>query len=55
MTGEKTSWLEKSGKIHELFCKRVIRVSVTLASGTSLKELRTNRKEKVLEGGKKYD
>jgi hypothetical protein len=46
---------EEIGKLHELFCKRVIGVPMTLSNGTCLKELGTNRKEKVLEGVKKYD
>jgi hypothetical protein len=38
------------GKVHEMFCKRIMRAPAAAANGACVKELgRTNRKEKVLE------
>jgi hypothetical protein len=38
------------GKVHEMFCKRIMGASTASANGACVKELgRTNRKEKVLE------
>jgi hypothetical protein len=39
------------GKVHELFCKRVMGTPTTEANGACVKEFRrSNRKEKVMEG-----
>jgi hypothetical protein len=47
--GLKGGWKE-IGKVHELFCKRVMGMPNTAANGACVKELgRTNRKEKVVE------
>jgi hypothetical protein len=47
--GLEDGWKE-IGKVHELFCKRVMGMPSTAANGACVKELgRTNRKEKVME------
>jgi hypothetical protein len=47
--GLEDGWKE-IGKVHGLFCKRVIGMPNTAANGACAKELeRTNRKEKVVE------
>jgi hypothetical protein len=43
------------GKVHEMFCKRIMGDTNTAANGACVKELgRTNRKEEVLEKVLKY-
>jgi hypothetical protein len=46
------------GKVHEMFCKRIMETPTAAANGACVKELgrtkRTNRKEKVLERVLKY-
>jgi hypothetical protein len=52
--GLEDGWKE-IGKVHELFCKRVMEMRNTTASGACVKELgRTNRKEKVIERVLRY-
>jgi hypothetical protein len=42
-------WRE-TGKVHEMFCKRIMEAPTAAANGACMKELGwTNRKEKVLE------
>jgi hypothetical protein len=59
MTGVEICGLEDgwkdTGKIHELFCKRVMGTPNTAASGACVKELGgSNRKEKVMERVLRY-
>jgi hypothetical protein len=43
------------GKVHKMFCKRIMGTPTAAANGACVKELgRTNRKEKVLERVFKY-
>jgi hypothetical protein len=43
------------GKVHEIFCKRIMGATTAAANGACVKEFgRTNRKEKVLERVFKY-
>jgi hypothetical protein len=52
--GLEDGWKE-TGEVHELFCKRVMRMPNTAASGACVKELgRTNREEKVTERVLRY-
>jgi hypothetical protein len=52
--GLEDGWQE-IGKVHELFCKRVMGMPNTAANGVCVKELgRTNRKEKVMERVLRY-
>jgi hypothetical protein len=52
--GLEDGWKE-IGKVHELFCKRVMGTSNTAANGACVKELgRSNRKEKVMERVLRY-
>jgi hypothetical protein len=47
--------MKEAGKVHELFCKRVMGVPLPSANGSCLNELwRKNRKEKLLERVMKY-
>jgi hypothetical protein len=44
---------KKQGKVHELFCKRVMGMPSMAANGVCVRELgRTNRKKKVVDTGK---
>jgi hypothetical protein len=59
MTGVKIWGLEDGwkeiGKVHDLFCKRVMEMLNTAANGACVKELgRKNRKEKVVERVLRY-
>jgi hypothetical protein len=46
--GLQDGWKE-IGKVHELFCKRIMGMPSTAANGVCVRELgRTNRKEKVI-------
>jgi hypothetical protein len=52
--GLEDGWKE-IGKVHELFCKRVMGTPNTTANGACAKELgRSNRKEKVMERVLRY-
>jgi hypothetical protein len=43
------------GKVHEIFCKRIMGAPTAATNGSCMKELgRTNKKEKVLERVFKY-
>jgi hypothetical protein len=47
--------MEEIGKVHELFCKRIMVMPNTAANGACVKELgRTNRKEEVMERVRRY-
>jgi hypothetical protein len=52
--GLDNGWRE-IGKVHEIFCKRIMGAPTAAANGACVKKLgRTNRKEKVLERVMKY-
>jgi hypothetical protein len=52
--GLEDGWKE-IGKVHELFCKRVMEIRKTTANAARAKEMgRSNRKEKVMERVHRY-
>jgi IS1 family transposase len=52
--GLEDGWKE-TGKVHELFCKKVMGMPNTAANGACVKEFgRSNRKEKVMKRALRY-